>query len=324
MLKKGLSCVSSKVSRTVLRGGRCGNTLFLPDYLSAAIADLFLRNYGEGEIKYVVGDYDGTHPDWLLDWADTIFLLDYSLPNHMMDKYFDKLTWIDHHETAITRAEIVEMQKGKKFWGVREIGKSGCLLTWDWFIDSDYGANLPWTAVPLVVTLVNDRDIWAWKLGEDTAAFHEASRMFMNDLSMWQSLLKTDQATQEYIKHGHMLLGYIRDVVDTYNQEFGWEGTFEGHPVVFLNGSGVISGELHKRLRDTHPRAKFAVVFVWKGVDKVYVGLYRTDGVEDIHLGEIATKYGGGGRAGAAGFHINPTKWHRIMIGESITEETII
>lgn len=297
-------------------------------YLSAAIADMFLRQCETGEIRYAVGDYEGNYCISDMDWADRIFLLDYSLPNDLMDRYFDKLIWIDHHETAIKVVGIVEAQHGKNLAGKREVGKSGCLLSWEWFVDNYADKYFPdpdafelyWPGKkpPLVVELVNDRDVWVWNFGEDTASFHEASRMFVSNLVMWQSLLRDSNETRVQIQHGKKLLGYIRDVVDTYIESFAWTGSFFGYPAVYLNGSGIISGELHKRAREHNTDCALAVIFMWTKDDQIKVSLYRNEHYYEnrkekmINVSALAQKFGGGGHKGAAGFYISPAQWVEI------------
>ena len=275
-------------------------------YLAGAVADYFLSKNMYNEIKFRVGHYDDSHDEEAIKWADEVYVLDYTLPVPLMDKYMDKIIWIDHHRTAIENMEGVELQRGKTFKGMREIGKSGCLLAWLWF--------KPDGKLPRVVELVDDRDVWKWEFGEDTAAFHEASRMFMLYYGSWQELLESDEMTENMVKKGASLLEYIRHVVDTYNESLSWEGMFEDIPVVFLNGSGIISGELHKRLRETHTSAACAVVFSLTR-DKVRVGMYRNDLPEfkNVSLGRIATKYGGGGHDGAAGFYTDLDLWGQIL-----------
>lgn len=272
-------------------------------YLAAAIADDFLK-VTNNNIEFRVGKYDGVHDEEALKWADFVYVLDYTLPMPLMDRYFDKIIWIDHHKTAIESMTKIEENR-RKFEGLRAIGKSGALLTWIYF----YGRD---AKVPRVVDLVNDRDVWDWQLGEPTAAFHEASRMFMPYYGEWQAMLDNDKLTEEKVGYGFTLLTFIRHIIDVYNSSYAWDGMFEGHYVVFLNGTGALSGELHKRLRESYPETKFAVVFMVRA-DKVTVGMYRQDGVTDVSLGKIAQKYGGGGHDGAAGFYTDHDEWTKVI-----------
>ena len=143
-------------------------------YLAAAIAKAYLtrENPSYKDIEFRVGSYDGNEDEDAVAWADEVFVLDYRLPPALMEKYYDKITWIDHHKTAIEQMETIMKNRPRPLKGRWEIGKSGCMLTWEFLFGTE-------KTVPLAVELVNDRDVWNWKLGEDTAAFHEASRMFM-------------------------------------------------------------------------------------------------------------------------------------------------
>jgi oligoribonuclease NrnB/cAMP/cGMP phosphodiesterase (DHH superfamily) len=303
-------------------------------YLAATIANEALDN-GLRDIRFAVGSYntqedrDNQH---LLEWADLIYVLDYTLTWEFMLKYREKIIWIDHHISKMEHAEHLETEWGITFAGVREIGKSGCLLAWEWF-------NGPGGHIPKVVQLVNDRDVWEWKFGDDTAAFHEASSLSLTNYKFWRGMLvgeegyvatleegkcnktsmrreflSSDDSVDHQVFHGHEYLPYIRNLVDEYNKQFAWEGTFEGYPVVFLNGSKTMSGELHKRLRDDHQDVAFAVVFMFEQND-VRVGLYRQDHLDAPDLSKISSKYGGGGHAPAAGFMISHEKWIEILKG---------
>jgi len=262
-------------------------------FLSAAVASIALLE----DLKFEVGHYDGTHNVAAIEEADYIYVLDYTLPDDLMEKYSNKIIWIDHHVSSIERLGRLGLR------GKTQIGKSGCLLTWEYFY--------PNLNPPLVVQIVNDRDVWKWEMGERTAAFHEASRMFMSNVERWKELINDDALTSHYITQGYEILRFIRNIVDIYNNNFAWEGEFEGYPAVFLNGSGIISGELHKRLREAHPKAEIAVVFMFQK-DQVNVGLYRADW-SDVDLSLIAGKYGGGGHAGASGFFITHAEWIKLI-----------
>lgn len=287
-------------------------------FLAASVAKLFLENHPYNRLTFRVGKHDGNHDEEAMAAADVIYVLDYVFPKELMQKYYDRIVWIDHHQSSITEMKVkVEIHHSEPIKGLRQIGKSGCLLTWEYFINSEFKdrvAKQVWYTgeVPLVLQMVNDRDVWNWEFGEDTAAFHEATVMFLHEYDEWIILLKSDHLTRKNINTGKQLLSFIRKVVDNYNKSFSWEGWFEGHRVAFLNGSSIISGELHRRLRDDHPNVEFVVAFMFRR-DKVTVGLYRNDKSKQVKLGEIAGKYGGGGHEGAAGFKVSHQEWIEIL-----------
>jgi uncharacterized protein len=255
-------------------------------YLSAAIVASHFKGQ-DVKLKYAVGNYKEVLPVEEMRWADIIYLLDYSLSREATEDFLEKLVWIDHHQSSMKQLAYLNPP------GVREIGKSGCLLTWEYL----HGVE----TVPRVVELVNDRDVWNWQLGEDTAAFHEATLSFLKDYDKWIELLGSNFLTYREVLRGYVILDHARMLVDGYNNDFSWSGKFEGYPVMFVNGSSQISGELHKRLREQNPDAEFAFLFtVIK--DKVMVGLYRKDG-STVDMSVIAKAYGGGGHAASAGFY---------------------
>jgi oligoribonuclease NrnB/cAMP/cGMP phosphodiesterase (DHH superfamily) len=287
-------------------------------YLAASVANLFLNNHPYNRIVFRVGKHDDKHDEEAMAEADAIYVLDYVFPKELMQKYYDRIVWIDHHQSSMTEIKVkVEIHHSEPIKGLRRIGTSGCLLTWEYFINSEFRdrvAKQVWYTgeVPLVLEMVNDRDVWNWEFGDETAAFHEASAMFLREYSEWENHLKMDKLTRKSINSGKQLLSFIRKVVDNYNKSFSWEGWFEGHRVAFLNGSSMISGELHRRLRDDHPSVAFVVAFMFRQ-DKVTVGLYRNDKSNQVKLGIIAGKYGGGGHEGAAGFKTSHEEWVRIL-----------
>jgi uncharacterized protein len=291
-------------------------------YLAASVARLFLSNHPYNQLVFRVGKHDGKHDEEALAAAEVIYLLDYVLPKELMQKYYDRIVWIDHHQSSMNEMKVkVEIHHTEPIKGLRKIGESGCLLTWEYFIDSEFSDRVTkqvWYTgeLPEVIKLVNDRDVWNWEFGEETAAFHESSSMILHEYNEWENLIKNDKFTLKRVNSGKQLLNFIRNVVDNYNKSFSWEGWFEGYRVAFLNGSSVISGELHRRLRDAHPHVSFVVAFMFRQ-DKVTVGLYRNDKSKQANLGIIAGKYGGGGHEGAAGFTISHREWVEILAKSS-------
>lgn len=273
-------------------------------YLAAAIAHYFLSKEKLNVIKFESGDYAMSDVKFdALRWADKVYILDYSLPNKVMEQFFDKIVWIDHHKTAMQEKGVIEAQLGKQFDGIRQIGKAGCLLTWEWFTDEE---------APLVLKLVNDRDVWNWKFGTDTAAFHEASKVFLRDISEWTSMLTDDAITERYLREGEKILQYIEVLIKEQIETFAFEGELAGHKTAFLNMSTHLFGETSRQLRAAYPQYEFVVMFIVSNRG-VRVSLYRQDGLTAPDMSEIAEQFGGGGHEGAAGFYISAEKWSSII-----------
>jgi len=71
------------------------------------------RNMHDLNYEFVVGSYSETHPISKMDAAAKIYLLDYSLPIDLIDKYFNKLVWIDHHVSAIEKTKQIQKRSLK-------------------------------------------------------------------------------------------------------------------------------------------------------------------------------------------------------------------
>lgn len=272
-------------------------------YLAATIAMDFFQDC---DLKVAVGCYDDDHDIGLLEWATEVYVLDYCLPLKLMEQYFDKIIWIDHHPRHFSGVWNIEAQVGKTMKGLRVYGKSGCLLTWEYF----YGKDHP---RPLVVKLINDRDVWEWKLGDDTATLHEISRQFVTNYHYWNQLLRDEDLLSQKIQEGKSIVFHTQTTIKQLIDEYAWEGNFAGYKVAFLNLPTKLSGETHRLMKQTYPNTDFILLFLVNR-SRCYVNLYRTDhNRSDLDLGEIAERYGGGGHSGASGFYIDTVDFAKIL-----------
>lgn len=94
----------------------------LDGYFSGAL----VKSIYKDETLYGI-DYNETIEDTVLDGEGIIYLVDFSLPVHQMQKYAGKMVWIDHHRTAI--------EDSKKYGyddilGVRDENYAACELVY--------------------------------------------------------------------------------------------------------------------------------------------------------------------------------------------------
>jgi uncharacterized protein len=262
-------------------------------YLAASIAHFYLRRaYGElDDIDFRVGTY-AEDPRNGLESYDEIYVLDYSLPEDVFEEHANKIIWIDHHKTAIEKYERLNLR------GERSIGTSGCKLTWHYFF--------PELKCPLVVELVNDRDIWAWKMGDRTAAFHEASIAFLTDYAAWKTRLTKESIVLLDVMRGESLLTHIRLILTQLIHKYSYDGIIEGYTARILNAPKEISGELHKLFRELNPNYDVYLMYVDLPPDetgRVYRVCHIFTDSPGVDVSKIAVKYGGGGHKAAAGFY---------------------
>ncbi|MFC1996666.1 hypothetical protein ACFLXI_03540 [Chloroflexota bacterium] len=236
-------------------------------------------------------DYGDSLPLDLIVVADHIILVDFSLPKEEMEKLaiYHQFTWIDHHKSAVE-----EMDGTANSWaGVRDTSEAACVLSWRYFF--------PDQPVPKAITLIGDRDIWRWA-EEETGAFNEGLYQHFTRPSndeLWVPLLNDDpERLVNLIETG----GIIREArlreIRRATARYSFSVTFEGYRTLVINLRG--SGDLGEKIRMMGYQIGYCYVDkVSEGQLMTYVTLYS----DQIDVSFIAQKFGGGGHAGAAGFH---------------------
>ncbi len=248
--------------------------------------------YALGEaVALVESDYDGTPIPWdLVANAEQVIVTDFSFPLDDMQRLAEgrEMVWIDHHKSAMEEfAGIAD-----DWAGIRDIGEAACVLTWQYFF--------PERKVPRAIVLIGDRDIWRWA-EKDTGAFgaslyhqdHHANRA-----EFWKPLLEDDEKVLEkMIAEGAWLREISLKEVDALMEARSYEVAFEGYRTLVINRRGT--GDIGNYGRE-------------RGYDLVYayVDSMQAEGLttsvtlysNKVDVSVIATRYGGGGHAGAAGF----------------------
>ncbi len=236
-------------------------------------------------------DYGESLPLDLVVVADHILIVDFSLPKTEMEQLalYHQFTWIDHHKSALD-----EMDGAADHWsGIRDTSEAACVLTWQYFF--------PDQAVPRAITLIGDRDIWRWAEA-DTGAFNEGLYQYFtrpNNDELWEPLLDDDpDLLSHIIELGSTLReARLREIRRT-TARYGFGAIFEGYRTLVVNLRG--SGDLGAQIRTLGYQMGYCYVDkVSEGQLMTFVTLYS----DEVDVSKIAQKFGGGGHAGAAGFH---------------------
>ncbi len=223
--------------------------------------------------------------------SDHIIIVDFSLEREDMERLsaYHKLTWIDHHKTALN--DLVDISE--QWPGVRDTSEAACVLTWGYFF--------PDKPVPLAVKLVGDRDIWRWD-HQDTGAFNEGLYQLntnpRND-RLWGPLLDDDRSLlNEIIEHGRALREARLKSIQSSTARYGFPVILEGYRTLAINMRG--SGDLGEHIRNHGYQIAYCYIDnLLDGELYTFVSLYS----DEVDVAEIASHFGGGGHAGAAGFH---------------------
>jgi len=217
-----------------------------------------------------------------------IFLVDFSFTEELMDKLIEhaniQFVWIDHHKSAMEK--MPDLWNSTEIAGIREIGKSGCLLTWEYFHT---------TSAPMSVHYINDYDIWAHKL-PDTKPFHEGFCLFYTRPERIDPRLLIDDDVSNVLEAGRYLIAAKNQRIEKVFKN-GNEREYYGHKAYFVNCPHDISNLGHYILEQGYD---IAVIFYDEG-DKIN---YSLRSKPDVDVSEIAKSYGGGGHKNAAGYHI--------------------
>ena len=157
---------------------------------------------------------------------------------------------------------------------------------------------------PYFTHWIADYDVWKFQFGEDSKKFHVA---FFNlhdttpTSDEWVSLLEDIDIDVSYINdiilEGDTVLKYKQNYAKDYCNSLGFETEFEGHRCYALN-IGLAGSDWVESVNEN--LYEMFILFAFNGTDWTYSLRSST-----IDCSKIASKYGGGGHKGAAGFRSN-------------------
>ena len=237
-------------------------------------------------------NYGDDFPWGEINKDDEVVMVDFALqPYELMLKLQEKaakVTWIDHHKTAIESPHLVHCGLP----GKREIGTAACELTWEY-----YEPDWP---MPKVVRLLGRYDVWDHE-DENTLPFQYAARMDKRlqdpKAALWQGLfLDGGNAVENMLISGRYILDYIRQENEKYATtmfELEWKG------LRFLVANRCLANSLVFESR-YNPEKHDAMMAFGFYRNKWCFSLYSDK--PEIDVSAIAVEMGGGGHKGAAGF----------------------
>jgi oligoribonuclease NrnB/cAMP/cGMP phosphodiesterase (DHH superfamily) len=216
------------------------------------------------------------------------------------------LTILDHHKTAEKELRGIGNEPGEGFRVVFDMERSGCGLLWDELIVPGEG-NLtglrPARPRPAIVNYVEDRDLWRRSLPNGDAVSAWIAAMPMT-FETWDRLAE-EIAHGQAAEYGRQVQRYI----DQYGRQARAQARFEtigGHKVPTMNVPYMNCSEHVGGLLEAFPSSPFAAGFFRRGDGRWQFSL-RSKAPFDVS--EIASWYGGGGHAQAAGFDVVRLPW---------------
>ena len=251
-------------------------------------ADLYGINYGENF-------------PWLwLNNKEEIWMADFCLEPFeemlALNKNY-KLTWIDHHISALTAYK----ESGINIKGLQKNGRGACELVWKYIY--------PDTPIPLAVDLIASYDVWD-HTNPKTVPFIYGIRSNTdpspNNKLLWDCLLflttpVIEEKIAKTISRGEVVLDYLQSEQYDYVKAYSFETEINGYRVIAAN-RGIGGKKLFDSVWDSS-KYDIACTFCRLPSQKWTVSLYSDK--PNVDVSKIAVKYGGGGHRGAAGMQVD-------------------
>lgn len=206
-----------------------------------------------------------------------VYILDFSYPRATLEAMHaaaSSLIVLDHHKTA--QADLEGLP-----YCIYDMGKSGCRLAQEYF-----GQRSHW-----LIDYVEDRDLWKWQL-ENSQEINAAIASYPKGFDEWEKLWERDP--NELITEGAAIKRYQDRIVEVLcSHAETWN--IGGHEVPIVN-SPVLQSEIGQKLAQGNA---FGAVYFDKADG---TRTYSLRSVGDFDVSALATQFGGGGHARAAGF----------------------
>jgi nanoRNase/pAp phosphatase (c-di-AMP/oligoRNAs hydrolase) len=249
--------------------------------------------YGEkhrnGELtSYLAAQYGDEPPDVT---GKEVLIVDFSYPRAVLLDMAAKAKSVrvfDHHAGA--QRDLAGLD-----FCVFDMHRSGAAITWDMLRQGDRR--------PLLVELVQDRDLWRWKVN-GSKALNAWIGVQRHDFILWDMIAKqledksesTIARSSRLWECGEAILKHIEAYVES-TAKTARMMSVGGHIVPVVNAPGMMVSELVGKLAEGQP---FAVGWHQLEDGRFKYSLRSRKGGLDVS--RVAEAYGGSGHAPAAGF----------------------
>lgn len=229
-----------------------------------------------------------------------VYMLDFTLPKVDMERLMARgcqLYVYDHH---VTRKEWLLEMDSARCHVVFDENKCGARLVWEDLFNQD---------APDFIEYVEDRDLWRWKW-QDSKEVNAAIRSYPFDFDTWDELHLTFCHAPRLViltEEGRAILRREQYLVDAVLERVSW-GKVAGHRVPFVN-SAFLQSEIGEALCEKFD-VPFGVVYADFSEHRKWDLRSRPRaGKPTFHVGNLATRFGGGGHEQSAGFETPLPNW---------------
>jgi hypothetical protein len=259
-----------------------------------AIAEAY---FGERAV-YQGWDYGDPVPS--VSDQDPLFLLDLSIEPLMRHP---RLTWIDHHRTAID-------QYPKDIPGLRIEGVAACRLAYQWFFGVATATKTDYlerrVGEPLGVRLAGEYDVWDKRDPRADLFQHGLrSRDLTNCWPLLVSRNNGDEIVDVLLQGGRVVSYAQKSREEAAIRDAGHTIQWQGYCFLALNAPHLNSLAFSAGLSSEHDGC---LAYHYNGTHW-RVSLYGVPTKPELDFSPLAKLYGGGGHPQACGFQVPVLPW---------------
>lgn len=232
---------------------------------------------------------------------DHLYLLDFSFFGKelawLCDK-FESVTVLDHHESALQEMTSW-FQSNPTPYNLTlklDMGKSGCMLTYDYLNSLRPLRQIPWN---WIIEAVNDRDLWLFN-DPDTKNLMAYITSHPMTVEAWDQIYQRDLPKRE----AAMIGGAIRQQLERqleWHYNYGLRKiSFGKYDIVAVNAPRYNASDLADYILTRQTDLPFVMVW-YQDKDDYHYSLRSKDRVD---VSVIAHSLGGGGHKNAASFRL--------------------
>lgn len=271
--------------------------------------------------EYIARNY-GMSPPPELD-GKHVLIVDFSFSEILLRDMVENgraasVVILDHHKTAAADLEPFRRYKDKPerftlrtvasmledltrggyppILALFDMERSGAGMAWD-FANSDVKLHPP---RPMLVDLVEDRDLWRFDMGESSKCLHLALTSEAVTFQRWDEV---DQNIEDFVERGQAIAAY-RDMLVAEIADRATVVVIGGEYGMGVDCPYSLASDVCHHLLQDWPDTRFAAAIV-RGEQSVSYSLRSQDDRADVSA--LAKIFGGGGHRNAAGFNIPRT-----------------
>lgn len=276
---------------------------------------------------------------------DTVYILDITFPYYDMVKLHEqyKVYWFDHvvkkdHREEYKIPVVHHTAHGSETTytqidGMRDPGRASCCMVWEFFVAKmvkeqhallDPKHPLDPYILPKGLQYIEDYELWRHKYPE-TLMFQRGIALYEHRLygnqkydrtDFWPKIILDDKTLLEEVVESGTMINQSVELLNMYLcLELAFKIIIDDYTLLVANYSGSDS-TFFKSMLEEDGTVDAVMFFVWNNRQDCWkCTLYRIN--DTIDVSEIAKKFGGGGREGAAGFSCNKLPFDRIVVNST-------